>query len=102
MKTFFLILTLASVALAAKKSRMHPNSARSNQAENQYLDCYDYPGQSGANVRITDYITNLGAIGFDNLASSCCLNGIWLLYDETDYNSRNLEVKNHSQRLSFQ
>jgi hypothetical protein len=35
---------------------------------------------------------NLSPNYFDNRASSCCFNGIWILYDLTNYNSNSFQV----------
>ncbi|XP_059083004.1 uncharacterized protein LOC131880393 [Tigriopus californicus] len=53
---------------------------------NQYLDCYDYFGQSGQSIRLTDYAPSFSQLNFDNRISSCCFSGIWILYDRDNYN----------------
>ena len=59
-------------------------------AQYQFADCWDYSNQQGQSVRITDYTPNLGNNA--NRFSSCCYYGIWLMYDDIDYNSRNTNV----------
>ena len=44
-------------------------------------------------IRLIDYVPNLGQYNFNNRASSCCFNGIWILYDEYNYNINNLQVQ---------
>ena len=61
-------------------------------AQYQFADCWDYSNQQGQSVRITDYTPNLGNNA--NRFSSCCYYGIWLMYDDIDYNSRNTNVSN--------
>ena len=58
----------------------------------QTLDCYDYAGQSGNSVHLIDYAPDLRQYNFDDMASSCCFNGIWLLYEDTGYNNQNFGV----------
>jgi hypothetical protein len=45
-----------------------------------------------------DYAPNLGQYNFNNRASSCCFDGIWILYDEFDYNVNNFQVEKFDKR----
>merc|ERR1712141_894031 len=63
-------------------------------AQYQFADCWDYSNQQGQSVRITDYTPNLGNNA--NRFSSCCYYGIWLMYDDIDYNSRNTNAAAYS------
>ena len=42
--------------------------------------------------RMTDYTADLRQYNFNKMASSCCFNGIWLLYEDFNYNINNLTV----------
>jgi hypothetical protein len=42
---------------------------------------------------VFNYVFDWGSIGFDNRASSCVFNGIWILYDGYDFNVNNLKVR---------
>jgi len=57
--------------------------AREPSGNTQFLDCYD---QSGYRFHATDYAPSLRAYNWDNRITSCCFTGIWMLYDEEDYN----------------
>eukprot|EP00095_Tigriopus_kingsejongensis_P009637 maker-scaffold94_size379870-snap-gene-2.32 protein:Tk09637 transcript:maker-scaffold94_size379870-snap-gene-2.32-mRNA-1 annotation:"gamma-crystallin a" len=91
MKVFIALALVAISGALGSKPSMFPKSAKSGQ-ENQYIDCYDFPGYEGIGFRVSDYETNLAESDFDNMASSCCFNGIWILYDLPDYNANNLEA----------
>ena len=52
----------------------------------QFLLCYN---DSGHSMNFTKNEYNLTKIGWDNQISRCCFNGIWLLYEETNYNDGN-------------
>jgi len=36
---------------------------------------------------------NLGQLGFDNWIRMCCVKGIWIFYEDYNYNAFNLQVK---------
>ncbi len=36
---------------------------------------------------------NLGQLGFDNWIRMCCVQGVWIFYEDFNYNSFNLQVK---------
>merc|ERR1719369_2662902 len=93
MKSLLLMVaTLASLHHSAKLSPpvSRPEAVRSlateKRASKQFADCYDYAGQRGDRVHVTDYITSLRNYNFDNRIESCCFTGIWLLYDRENYN----------------
>merc|ERR1711915_736418 len=52
----------------------------------QLADCYAYTQGQGASLHVSDYIPILRNYGWDNLISSCCFTGIWILYGEENYN----------------
>jgi hypothetical protein len=41
---------------------------------------------------LISYTPDLRQYNFDNLAVSCCFNGIWVLYDDYNYNVNNFQV----------
>merc|ERR1719228_2296560 len=93
MKSLLLMVaTLASLHHSAKLSPpvSRPEAVRSlateKRASKQFADCYDYAGQRGDRVHVTDYITSLRNYNFDNRIESCCFTGIWMLYDKDNYN----------------
>ncbi len=47
----------------------------------------------GPSLTMSDYVPDLRAYGWDNEFSSCCFNGVWLLYDDYDYNSLDFEAE---------
>ena len=60
--------------------------------ENLFATCYsDYDFSENA-FTILDNIGNLAAYGVDNTFSTCCFGGVWLFYDEFNYNQNNPEV----------
>lgn len=63
--------------------------------QDQCLYCYDQPNCEGIRITIgTTPVPDLGAYPyyFDNRIVSCNYNGIYILYDERNYNQDNLQV----------
>ena len=61
----------------------------------QHLDCYDQDNGYGSRVSIgTTPVPDLNQSPyyFDNRIRSCNYNGIYILYDEYNYNQNNLNV----------
>ncbi|CAL4140337.1 unnamed protein product, partial [Meganyctiphanes norvegica] len=54
-----------------------------------YIELYSGTGQTGASVTITEYAHDLSILGWDDLARSFCAVGVWILYDNTNYNMNN-------------
>lgn len=54
----------------------------------QFADFYSGRNQVGSSLRLTDYTPNLSVYGMDNTISSACYNGIWIMYEDYDYNPR--------------
>merc|ERR1711970_611072 len=54
---------------------------------NNYLEVYSGTGQEGASATVYDYNHNLADIGFDDLTSSVCGEGVWILYENMNYNN---------------
>lgn len=73
----------------------------STQQEAQTLNCYDYPNYGGDSLQAIDYIPDLAQYGFDNLISGCEFNGVWMLYDNYDYNAANFQVSTLTKRINF-
>jgi len=59
------------------------------ESQRQKIQCYDRDGQSGDSVVAKDYIPNLFYFNMKDRINSCCMTGIWILYDETYYNRNN-------------
>jgi hypothetical protein len=100
MKTYISLLALLPI-LAATSLKIIPITIQQTYAEyaqengtaltksnsyHQYLTCYDKFGQSGSSYQVSNNIVDLGSIGWDNRFSSCCFNGIWILYQKKDMN----------------
>ena len=75
-----------------------PEAKTRSGASAQYADCWDYNGQQGYTRRINDYVANLGTDS--NRFSSCCFYGIWLMYDDINYNQNNNNVSKIQWRKS--
>ena len=60
----------------------------------QHLDCYESPNCYGTSISINGYVPDLSKppYYFDNRIHSCRFNGIWIFYDEINYNMNNLQV----------
>merc|ERR1719232_1727766 len=68
-----------------------------SKAEQQSATCYDYFGQQGSSLIIYDYVPDLLQLGgWDNLFSSCCFYGTWVLYDDYQYNGNNPNAQAYS------
>lgn len=65
-------------------------------AQYQYMTCYDYFGQGGSSYRVTDYISDMYSTGWNDRFSSCCYYGVWVLYEDRDYNERNTNAVAHA------
>jgi len=63
------------------------SSAADRANSKAYLVCYENPDYSGDEVRLLEYAPYLNLYNFNNRARSCCIHGIWLLYDGYNYNS---------------
>ncbi|TRY76468.1 hypothetical protein TCAL_05345 [Tigriopus californicus] len=92
MRAFLCLLSLASAALASDKPWRLPEIAKSHQEKNQTLDCYDLRAFGGKHVTFTENTFDLATYEFDDMISSCCFYGIWIFYDEPDYNMNNLDA----------
>ena len=62
----------------------------------QEVTCYDGKGQTGESLNlVTGYIADLSwGYNFDNKISSCCFQGIWILYEDYAYNIDHHDVRN--------
>lgn len=98
------VLLLVAIPLAASARKENypflldsqlsdPEKQQQQQQSAQTLDCYDLQGQGGDSIQAIDYIPDLAAYGFDNMISSCCFQGIWMLYDNTNFNEDDFFVR---------
>lgn len=93
---FFVATLLFAGALASpqgKKLYSPVKSAKDTKQQAQTLYCYDLPNYGGDSLQAIDYIPDLGQYGFDNMISGCEFNGIWMLYDNYDYNAYDFQVR---------
>merc|ERR1719369_554210 len=51
-----------------------------------FLELYTLTNSQGAMINVTGYMHNLDTVGFDNMIQSVCGRGVWLLYEDRDYN----------------
>ena len=95
MKSFAYILAIIGMTAAkslsangfSQSQRMTVGNFTSrSKAETQVLTCYDYDKGGGDSIRAIDYIPALRNYNFDNIISSCCFTGIWILYAKENYN----------------
>ena len=93
MKPFALLM--ATLALASASEKPLYNKAGSKSLGNrgiQQIECTDGVNGAGDVLRATDYIADLRDYDFDNRATWCCFDGIWILYDLVNYNTNDFEV----------
>ena len=82
-----LSLTAAFSAQLPRQGREPLHGAKQGQS-GQNLTLYDGTYLSGSSVTLKDYVPDMGAT-ISNRASSALYNGVWLLYDYTNYDSSN-------------
>ena len=94
------ILLLATFALnsSAKRPNYHrsapinPRLRSSPPArDNSALTCYTSTNAGGYYQDYDDYASSLGS--YDNSFRSACMYGIWMWYDEEDYNYADFNVR---------
>ena len=73
-----------SIAYAEGKRSIEDKTDPSPQI--QYAICYDEPDCKGDAYWIIDEIKNLSRHGWDNKFSSCEFKGIWILYEDYNFN----------------
>merc|ERR1719397_1433759 len=91
----FALVGLSAASSLSKNSRplAHPG-ARMTPRASQALNCFDGANSGGNRVSATDYIDDLRNYNMDNRISSCCFQGIWILYQDSNYNGNNLGAAN--------
>merc|ERR1711970_732863 len=62
------------------------SNAQTDPPPTNYIELYTAVDGGGASVSITEYQHDLGIIGFDDLTRSMCGQGVWILYEEKNYN----------------
>ncbi len=107
---FLLVLALVPLAVFAGKVQFSPkksyhdvieevggvaNKAGKSEQFDQYIECWDYFGSQGSSFRSYDYVPRLSSNGWDNRISSCCMHGIFTLFEYDDYNQNAQSVSNH-------
>ena len=74
-----------SIAYAETKRSIEDKSDPS-PPQIQYAICYDEPDCKGDSYWIIDEIKNLSRHGWDKKFSSCEFKGIWILYEDYNFN----------------
>ena len=92
------VSTASSVNLYRKHNYNLSNHSSLQEEEEkqqpaQTLTCYDLEDQGGDALQAIDYIADLANYDFDNMISSCCFQGIWMLYDKSNYNAEDFFVR---------
>merc|ERR1712055_815431 len=88
--SFIIVVTnSAKLGFHSSRSLVHSNKTR-NLAVNQFADCYDYTNQGGDRVHATDYVPALRQYNMDNKIESCCFTGIFILYEDENYDNNNM------------
>merc|ERR1712055_815429 len=88
--SFIIVVTnSAKLGFHSSRSLVHSNKTR-NLAVNQFADCYDYTNQGGDRVHATDYVPALRQYNMDNKIESCCFTGIFILYEDGNYDNNNM------------
>merc|ERR1712055_1033400 len=88
--SFIIVVTnSAKLGFHSSRSLVHSNKTR-NLAVNQFADCYDYTNQGGDRVHATDYVPALRQYNMDNKIESCCFTGIFILYEDENYDTINM------------
>ena len=72
----------------------HKTRISQDKAQDQFLDCYDYANQGGNRLRAIEYIPQLSQYNFNNIITSCCITGIWIMYADDNYNNQNIGAAN--------
>ena len=96
-KLFLSIALLCIVSYNINGSPVHNSQGNKINAEDelQRVTCYDGKSQTGESLDlVTGAIADLGwGYNFDDKISSCCFQGIWLLYEDAAYNIDNHAVR---------
>ena len=94
--TWVALYNAAKLKTPSQMSRPEAHStktkAEGTRARAQNVDCYDYTNSEGGRLHATDYMSRLRDYNFDNKIESCCFTGIWILYDNENYNSGNINA----------
>ncbi len=73
------------------EASVNPREAAPSGSD-QSLTCYAGDNFFGPSLTMDDYVPDLRAEGWDDEFSSCCFNGIWLLYEDKDFNTDSFQV----------
>ena len=52
----------------------------------QFAICFESSNQKGESYWISNEIRNLSSVGWNDKFSSCCFNGVWIFYEDVDFN----------------
>lgn len=91
MNKLLLVSLLIVVASAANTAGKKPHPAATTKAQRQGGDqtctLYDGYSQTGAGLNFNNYEPDLSIYGFNDVASSATINGVWMFYGDDNYNS---------------
>merc|ERR1711962_1331975 len=51
-----------------------------------FLGIYTLTDGAGAWINLTDYVHDMNVVGFNAMVKSVCGRGVWLLYEDKNYN----------------
>jgi len=81
-----LLITASLLCLASVNGSLVEYSGTEAPPSGQYIQLYSGEKQTGASITITEYSHDLSVQGWDDLARSFCAVGVWILYDNPNYN----------------
>ncbi|KAK7081124.1 hypothetical protein SK128_027950 [Halocaridina rubra] len=84
MRSYILLLTLLAVGVRAKPGFRQKNYSK---AIAFYCRVFSGPNSSGNYLDVSDYIPDLSLTGIDNDIESVSQTGLWLYYENVDFNA---------------
>ncbi|CAB4068518.1 CRYG [Lepeophtheirus salmonis] len=81
MKTLFVTLLFIGLSLGIPR--------QSKEAISSSARLYSEPGFHGRSTEIRDYVEDLDTLNFDDVSQSAVINGVWVFYEDVDYNKYN-------------
>jgi len=89
MKSLLALLVCCSLlAVTAASVTNKPGRQFSVKNSPGFTRDYSQFGQAGQYYDFTDYVPNLAQYGFDNMIRSLCQTGMWMYYEQVDYNQQ--------------
>ncbi|XP_040572557.1 uncharacterized protein [Lepeophtheirus salmonis] len=81
MKTLFVTLLFIGLSLGIPR--------QSKEAISSSARLYSVAGFHGRSTEIRDYVGDLDTLNFDDVSQSAVINGVWVFYEDVDYNKYN-------------